>query len=172
VLAKGGGAGEWWGVVKESDELEAGPVLVTGATGYIGGRLAPLLVARGYRVRCLVRDAGRLAGRGWVGGVEVVAGDVLRPESLGEALRGVRVAYYLIHSLGAGSGFEDRDVRAAENFAEAARAAGVERIIYLGGLAEASPELSEHLRSRQETGEGAGDRVSRRGDRRVGEFVV
>jgi uncharacterized protein YbjT (DUF2867 family) len=140
-------------VVKESDELEAGPVLVTGATGYIGGRLAPLLVARGYRVRCLVRDAGRLAGRGWVGGVEVVAGDVLRPESLGEALRGVRVAYYLIHSLGAGSGFEDRDVRAAENFAEAARAAGVERIIYLGGLAEASPELSEHLRSRQETGE-------------------
>jgi len=127
-------------------------ILVTGATGYIGGRLVPLLLERGYRVRCMVRDAGRLQGRGWQDAVEVVAADVLQPDRLAAAMRGVKVAYYLIHSLGAGSGFEQRDIRAAENFANAARAAGVARIIYLGGLAEDSPQLSEHLRSRQESG--------------------
>ncbi len=128
-------------------------VLVTGATGYIGGRLVPRLLALGYRVRCLVRDPARLQGRPWHGDVEILAGDVLQPGSLAEAMLGVRFAYYLVHSLGSGSDFHERDIRAADNFASAAHAAGIERILYLGGLAEASPGLSEHLSSRQETGD-------------------
>jgi uncharacterized protein YbjT (DUF2867 family) len=128
-------------------------ILVTGATGYIGGRLIPRLLEMGYRVRCLVRDPARLQGRPWHSDVEIVAGDVLQPESLAQAMQGVQVAYYLIHSLGAGADFHQRDMTAAGNFSTAAGAAGVERIIYLGGLAEASPGLSEHLRSRQQTGD-------------------
>src|SRR5271166_3102252 len=111
------------------------PVLVTGATGYIGGRLVPRLLETGVRVRCLARDASRLQGRPWRGDVELVVGDVLRPESLVDAMRGVAVTYYLVHSLGAGSDFPERDVMAARNFGAAAKSAGVERIIYLGGLA-------------------------------------
>jgi uncharacterized protein YbjT (DUF2867 family) len=128
-------------------------ILVTGATGYIGGRLIPRLLEMGYRVRCLVRDPARLQGRAWHSDVEIVPGDVLQPESLAQAMQGVQVAYYLIHSLGAGADFHQRDMTAATNFSTAASAAGVERIIYLGGLAEASPGLSEHLRSRQQTGD-------------------
>ena len=128
-------------------------VLVTGATGYIGGRLVPRLIESGYRVRCLVRDAARLQGRPWRDAVEVVAGDVLEPESLAAAMEGVDVAYYLVHSLGSGADYHQRDLRAATNFGEAARAAGVSRIIFLGGLAEATPDLSKHLQSRQQTGD-------------------
>ena len=87
------------------------PVLVTGVTGYIGGRLVPRLLETGVRVRCLARDASRLQGRPWRGDVELVVGDVLRPESLADAMRGVAVAYYLVHSLGAGCDFPERDVR-------------------------------------------------------------
>jgi uncharacterized protein YbjT (DUF2867 family) len=128
-------------------------VLVTGATGYIGGRLVPRLLEMGCRVRCLVRDPARLQGRPWHSAVEIVAGDVLQPATLAQAMQGVEVAYYLIHSLGAGADFHQRDLTAASNFSLEASAAGVERIIYLGGLAEASPALSEHLRSRQQTGD-------------------
>lgn len=128
-------------------------VLVTGATGYIGGRLVPRLLEMGYRVRCLVRDPARLEGRSWQPAVEIVAGDVLQPESLVSAMQGVRAAYYLVHSLGAGADFHERDLRAADNFGQAARAAGVERIVYLGGLAESAGEISQHLRSRQQTGD-------------------
>ena len=128
-------------------------VLVAGATGYIGGRLVPRLLKLGYRVRCLVRDPARLQGRPWQHAVEIAAGDVLEAESLVDALQGVRAAYYLVHSLGGGADFHRRDVSSARNFSRAACAAGIERIIYLGGLAEAAPDLSEHLRSRQETGE-------------------
>jgi uncharacterized protein YbjT (DUF2867 family) len=128
-------------------------LLVTGATGYIGGRLVPRLLELGYPVRCLVRDAARLQGRSWQAQVEVATGDLLDPLSLAPALQGVKVAYYLVHSLGSGSDFPQRDLNAADNFAAAACAAGVERIIYLGGLGEASPGLSEHLRSRQQTGD-------------------
>ncbi len=128
-------------------------ILVTGATGYIGGRLIPRLLEAGRRVRCLVRDPARLQGRPWHDAVEIVQGDVLRSESLIPAMHGVRIAYYLVHSLGAGADFHERDLTAAHHFAEAATAAGVERIIYLGGLAETSPGLSEHLRSRQQTGD-------------------
>lgn len=132
-------------------------VLVTGATGYIGGRLVPRLLEEGVRVRCLVRDAGRLQGRAWCSRVELAEGDVLRPESLKEALRGVSAAYYLVHSLGAGAGFAGRDLAGARNFGEAARAAGVARIIYLGGLGDPASALSAHLRSRQETGRALGE---------------
>lgn len=128
-------------------------ILVTGATGYIGGRLVPRLLELGYRVRCLVRDPARLQGRPWQSAVEIVAGDVLQPDSLAPAMQGVSAAYYLIHSLAGGSDFHQRDVTAADNFGTAARAANIERIIFLGGLAEAAPNLSEHLRSRQQTGE-------------------
>jgi uncharacterized protein YbjT (DUF2867 family) len=129
------------------------PVLVTGATGYIGGRLVPRLLATGLSVRCLARDASRLEGRAWCDDVELVVGDVLRPESLANALRDVAVAYYLVHSLGAGTGFPERDVMAARNFGTAAKSAGVERIIYLGGLGDRGKVLSAHLRSRHETGD-------------------
>jgi uncharacterized protein YbjT (DUF2867 family) len=127
-------------------------VLVTGATGYVGGRLVPRLLARGYRVRCLVRDPARLEGRPWRSSVEVVSGDVLQPESLTSAMTGVQVAYYLVHSLIGGPDFHRRDLTGALNFAFAARTAGLGRIIFLGGLADASSSLSEHLRSRQQTG--------------------
>jgi uncharacterized protein YbjT (DUF2867 family) len=128
-------------------------ILVTGATGYIGGRLIPNLLVQGYRVRCLVRDPERLQGRPWQNRVEIVAGDVLQPETLVPALTGTVAAYYLIHSLAGGADFHERDITAATNFAEAAEKAGVQRIIYLGGLAESSLNLSEHLRSRQQSGD-------------------
>jgi len=128
-------------------------VLVTGATGYIGGRLVPRLLEAGYRVRCLVRDVSRLQGRPWCGQVERVAGDVLQPDSLTAAMRGVEAAYYLVHSLGAGADFSQRDVQGARNFGTAAQHAGVGRIVYLGGLGDPATALSAHLRSRQLTGD-------------------
>lgn len=125
-------------------------ILVTGATGYVGGRLVPRLLGAGYRVRCLTRDPARLAGRPWPG-VEIVAGDMFQPETLGPALAGVEIAYYLVHSMAEGAeGFEERDRNAAANFAAAAQAAGVARIIYLGGLGREG--MSPHLQSRQEVG--------------------
>jgi uncharacterized protein YbjT (DUF2867 family) len=127
-------------------------ILVTGATGYIGGRLAPRLLTQGYAVRALARDPGQLGALA-AAGAECVAGDVLRPESLAPALAGVAVAYYLIHSMEAGPDFAARDREAAANFAAACAAAGVGRIIYLGGLGRAGPSLSKHLASRQEVGD-------------------
>jgi uncharacterized protein YbjT (DUF2867 family) len=127
-------------------------ILVTGATGYVGGRLIPLLLARGYRVRVLVRDADRLAGRSWRDRVEVAVGDVLDPATLPAAVDGVDAAYYLIHSMSSHADFAHRDLRAARTFAEAATDQGVAHIIYLGGLGRSETGLSEHLRSRQETG--------------------
>ena len=131
---------------------EANLILVAGATGYVGGRLVPRLLATGSRVRCLVRDAARLQGRAWLGQVEVVQGDMLEPASLAAAMQGVQVVYYLVHSLGGGADFSERDRIAAGNCARAAAAAGVQRIIYLGGLGVDDERLSAHLRSRQDTG--------------------
>ena len=128
-------------------------VLVTGATGYIGGRLTPRLVREGYAVRVLARSRGRVEARPWAGDVEIAVGDVLDPETLAPALDGVDCAYYLVHSMAKGHGFRDTDIRAARAFGEAARAAGVARIVYLGGLGDPGAKLSEHLRSRQETGQ-------------------
>ena len=127
-------------------------VLVTGATGYVGGRLVPLLLAAGYRVRVLIRDPDRLEGRSWREQVEVAVGDVLDPPTLPAAMEGVDAAYYLIHSMRGHDDFSDRDLRAARAFAGAAASQRVERIIYLGGLGDSTGKLSEHLRSRQETG--------------------
>jgi uncharacterized protein YbjT (DUF2867 family) len=127
-------------------------ILVTGATGYVGGRLVPRLLEAGYRVRVLARDPARLQGRRWLDQVEVFQGDVLLPETLTPALAGVDIAYYLIHSMMAGSDFHTRDLNAARGFAESAASSGVKRLIYLGGLGDPDSQLSHHLRSRQNTG--------------------
>jgi uncharacterized protein YbjT (DUF2867 family) len=127
-------------------------ILVTGATGYIGGRLVPELIKRGYRLRLLVRDPQRLSGRPWRDQVEIVQGDVLKPETLAQTMAGIRAAYYLIHSMAGHADFKQRDLAAARNFGNAAKAAGVAQIIYLGGLGDPQANLSEHLKSRQETG--------------------
>jgi len=128
-------------------------VLVTGATGYIGGRLVPELLDAGYAVRVLARQPVKLRDRSWVGRVEVVEGDAANPAEVAPALDGVHVAYYLLHSLGGGSSFADQDRDMAQTFAAAARAAGVGRIVYLGGLIPADDaNLSPHLRSRREVG--------------------
>ncbi|GAA2514906.1 SDR family oxidoreductase [Pilimelia columellifera subsp. columellifera] len=125
--------------------------LVTGATGYIGGRLIPELLTAGHRVRAMARQPTHLADRAWSDEVEVVRADVEDAASVAAAMRGVGVAYYLIHSLGAGRQFEAMDRHNAEVFATAAREAGVSRIVYLGGLYPRGP-LSPHLRSRREVG--------------------
>jgi uncharacterized protein YbjT (DUF2867 family) len=129
--------------------------LVTGATGYIGGRLVPELLAAGHRVRCLARSPEKLRDHPWAGEVETATGDVTRADSVAEAMRGIDVAYYLVHALGSGRGFEETDREAARTFGQQARAAGVRRIVYLGGLTPADVpdrELSPHLRSRTEVG--------------------
>ncbi|NUS13847.1 MAG: SDR family oxidoreductase [Streptomyces sp.] len=137
-------------------EQGAGPLcLVTGATGYIGGRLVPELLDAGYRVRCLARTPVKLRDHPWAGRVDVVAGDVTDEASVRAAMAGADVAYYLVHSLGGGRDFEETDRRAARIFGEQARAAGVRRIVYLGGLAPRGVperELSPHLRSRADVG--------------------
>jgi len=126
-------------------------VLLTGATGYIGGRLLRRLESSGHRVRCLARRPETLLAK--VGqGTEVVMGDVLDRSSLDRAMEGIEVAYYLVHSMGASGSFEDADREAAKNFGEAAKAAGVTRIIYVGGLGRDEEDLSPHLRSRHEVG--------------------
>jgi uncharacterized protein YbjT (DUF2867 family) len=129
------------------------PILVSGATGYVGGRLVPHLLEQGYRVRCLAREAARIEALGWKG-VEVATGDVLEYHTLLPALQGVDTAYYLVHAMAAGEeGFETRDLFAAQNFGRAAQEAGVRRIIYLGGLGRDKDSLSPHLRSRHAVGE-------------------
>ncbi len=127
-------------------------VLLTGASGYIGGRLLKALENRGCCVRCLARRPAALTARAGPS-TEVVAGDVLDRPSLDAALRGVEVAYYLVHSMGSDGSFEQVDRQGARNFGEAAKAAGVRRIIYLGGLGNTDEALSAHLRSRHEVGD-------------------
>ena len=133
-----------------ADNLARPTIILTGATGYIGGRLLGLLEAEGHHIRCITRRPDALAGR--IGSnTEVVAADMFEPEELEHALAGGDVAYYLVHSMGNAENFEERDREAARNFGEAAHKAGVKRIIYLGGLGE-DVEQSPHLRSRQEVG--------------------
>lgn len=127
-------------------------VLVTGATGYIGGRLVPMLAAAGHAVRCVARDPGRLAGR--FDDVEIVPGDVFDEASMRAAMEGIQVAYYLVHSMSDDRhDFRRSDRLAAERFADAARAAGIRRIVFLGGLGVDDADLSQHLRSRHEVGD-------------------
>ena len=129
----------------------SGRVLLTGPSGYVGGRLRRLLESRGVLLRCLSRNIEGLASR-VPSGTELVQADVLQPETLGPALEGVETAYYLVHSMGAARDFEETDRQGARNFARAARQASVKRIIYLGGLAHGE-DLSPHLRSRHEVGQ-------------------
>lgn len=129
--------------------------LVTGASGYIGGRLVPELLAAGHEVRCLVRTPEKLRDQEWADRVGIVRGDVTDPGAVARAMRGVNVAYYLVHSLGTGRDFEDTDRKAARVFGEQARKAGAGRLVYLGGLTPQEVperELSPHLRSRAEVG--------------------
>ncbi|MDP2045846.1 MAG: NAD(P)H-binding protein, partial [Deltaproteobacteria bacterium] len=130
------------------------PVLVTGATGYVGGRLVPRLLAAGYRVRALGRSLGKLRHRPWGSHplIELAQGDVMDAESLRQAAQGCWAAFYLVHSMtAAAQDFAAADRQAASNMVQAAAAAGLDRIIYLGGLGGADdPNLSEHLRSRFE----------------------
>ncbi|MDQ7826395.1 MAG: DUF2867 domain-containing protein [Candidatus Eremiobacteraeota bacterium] len=131
---------------------EAGKILVTGATGYIGGRLIPELIGRGYQVVAMVRHDADAYRERWPGAT-VVEGDALDRESLKKALEGISTAYYLIHSLRLGEKhFEEADITAAKNFSEAAAASEISRIIYLGGLGDAQMPLSPHLKSRFTTG--------------------
>jgi len=148
-VSTGTGAAEGTRRMRGAAEQGAGThlVLVTGATGYVGGRLLRALEQRGVPVRCLAREPAHLAAR-VSAQTQVVAGDAVRGDGLAAALQGVDTAYYLIHSMGAAQGFEAADRRAALNFGAAARAAGVKRIIYLGGRADESRPLSPHLRSR------------------------
>ncbi len=125
-------------------------VLVTGATGYVGGRLVPRLVEDGHEVRVMVRDAGRVAAKPWADRVEVVVADVEDPPSLVSAVQGVDAAYYLVHLMDSGRDFVSRDRQAAHNFADAA--AGIRRVIYLGGLVPDAEKISPHLASRAEVG--------------------
>jgi uncharacterized protein YbjT (DUF2867 family) len=130
------------------------PVLVLGATGYIGRRLVSELVSGGQRVRALVRNPAKLDAEEWAGAVEVVRGDVLDPASLEGAFAGVGTAYYLVHSIGGEGDWEERDRRAAANVRNAAAAAGARQLIYLGGLGDdANARLSPHLSSRHEVGQ-------------------
>jgi uncharacterized protein YbjT (DUF2867 family) len=140
----------------ESDNFQVSTtptVLLTGASGYVGGLLIPLLETQPIALRCLARSPDKL--RPLVkGSTQIVRGDVLDATSLNPALQGVHTAYYLVHLMSGSDDFENEDRQAATNFAEAAKRAGVRRIIYLGGLGDdADPGLSPHLRSRHEVGE-------------------
>ncbi len=133
-------------------------IAVTGATGYIGGRLVPQLLAEGHEVVCLARSPAKLADRAWFDDVEVVTADLLSSTDLSGILEGCDAAYYLVHSMGSGSGFEDADLVAANRFAEAAAGGGVDKIIYLGGLGSDDEHLSPHLTSRHEVGDALASR--------------
>ena len=127
-------------------------ILVTGSTGYVGGRLVPEILELGYNVRVFVRNPERLKNRAWYNKVDIFEGDVLKLDSLKNIFNGIDVAYYLIHSMSHYNNFEETDLKAADNFCIAAKESNLKKIIYLGGLAGSSATLSKHLLSRQNTG--------------------
>jgi uncharacterized protein YbjT (DUF2867 family) len=130
-----------------------GLVLVTGANGYIGGCLVPRLLDKGYRVRCLTRHPAHLEYRSWYSRIEIFQGDILSGINLDKALEGVSTSYYLIHNMASGNKYPEKDRLAATNFGAAAGNAGLEHIIYLGGLADPEADISRHMRSRLQTGD-------------------
>jgi len=140
-------------------------ILVTGATGYIASRLIPRLLDCGYRVRALARDPRRLQARSWFNQIEIIRADVTTPSTLAHACDGVDTAYYLIHNMSHGHGYTSLELDGARNFAEAAETAGINHIIYLGGLADPEGHIAPHMRSRIETG-----KVLREGKVPVTEF--
>jgi uncharacterized protein YbjT (DUF2867 family) len=127
--------------------------LVTGATGYIGGRLTPQLLDKGHSVRAMARNPDKLAGAEWRHRVDVVRGDLAEPDSLTAAFEGVDVVYYLVHSMGTAKDFVAEEASSARNVAAAAQRAGVRRLVYLGGLHPEGADLSPHLRSRAAVGD-------------------
>lgn len=127
--------------------------LVTGVTGYVGGELVRPLLDAGWRVRALTRSASKLVDAPWRDEIDVVEGDATNAADLDDALRGIDVAYYLLHSMDSDGDFERRDLDLAQTFAAAAERAGISRIVYLGGLHPEGVELSPHLRSRVEVGQ-------------------
>ena len=132
-------------------EGRRGTALVLGASGYVGGNLVPYLVQQGWQVRAAARNPAVLEAREW-DGVELVRADALDPDSLRDALAGADVAFYLVHSMASGAEFGQIDLQAADNFATAAAAAGVCRIVYLGGLVPGD-DAGEHIDSRRQTGD-------------------
>ncbi|MDO0974779.1 NAD(P)H-binding protein [Mycolicibacterium frederiksbergense] len=127
--------------------------LVTGATGYIGGNLVPVLLERGYPVRALARTPAKLDDRPWRDRIEVARGDLGDPDSLTAAFEGIDVIYYLVHSMGTSKDFVAEEERSARNVVAAAKSAGVRRIVYLSGLHPEGIELSRHLKSRALVGQ-------------------
>lgn len=127
--------------------------LVTGATGYIGGHLAPALLDRGHQVRAMARTPDKLSGKPWRDRVEVVQGDLTDPESLVSAFQDTDVVYYLVHSMGTSKDFVSEEAQSAHNVVDAAKRAGVKRLVYLSGLHPENTELSRHLASRTEVGQ-------------------
>jgi uncharacterized protein YbjT (DUF2867 family) len=127
--------------------------LVTGATGYIGGQLTPALLDRGHQVRAMARTPDKLSAKPWRDQVEVVQGDLTDPESLVAAFEGTDVVYYLVHSMGTSEDFVSEEAQSAHNVVDAAKRAGVRRVVYLSGLHPENTELSRHLASRTEVGE-------------------
>ena len=127
-------------------------VLVTGSTGYVGGRLVPKLLELGYKVRVLVRNPERLKNRAWYDKVDIYQGDVLKSDSLTSLFDDIDIAYYLIHSMSHSKNFDETDLDAANNFCKSAKGSNLKKIIYLGGLGDSDTALSKHLKSRQNTG--------------------
>ncbi|MBK6648106.1 MAG: NAD(P)H-binding protein [Anaerolineales bacterium] len=128
------------------------PILVTGATGYIASQLIPRLLEHGHPVRAMARHPERLRKRQWSAQADIVCADVMEPETLAPALDGIHTAYYLVHNMSRGHGYTEAELQGAKNFAEAAEKAGVEHIIYLGGLADPEQHIAPHMRSRIKTG--------------------
>ncbi|HNK62922.1 MAG TPA: DUF2867 domain-containing protein [Anaerolineales bacterium] len=132
--------------------MTAKRILVTGATGYIASLLIPQLLEKGYCVRAMARQPERLCKRTWYKDVEMIRADVMEPQTLAAAMQGVQTAYYLIHNMSRGQGYTEAEIQGASNFTEAAETAGVQHIIYLGGLADPEQHIAPHMRSRIETG--------------------
>ena len=128
-------------------------ILVTGATGYVGGRLVPALLKFNYRITVLARNPERLKNRSWYSQVKIYEGDVLKLETLKKLFENIDIAFYLIHGMSDDDNFDQTDVTAAKNFSNVAKNYQVKKIIYLGGLGESSINLSKHLSSRHKTGE-------------------